>query len=264
MELPEIVAKVIASAAGSGRKLSWKIQDSEKGTLVQLVWKSTSCSAGSTPTGGINWNKKAQRPRSDADAGRPVSTSQAKTRNTPSRKRRNALRREAFLEKKKLAEQEGVGVKTTPVPAIATVRELLEPELVSEPDNVALGGDSVSEVINLAKCQEVVYEMRDGKPGVKFTKGDEEGWTPVVRKCSRKKSNIVYSTHTHSQCVERCEFSGDEDLEITAHTRSVKYRVVDGTPGLRIRRGNTMSSVSWEPVVPTPIAQRTRTESKVI
>ena len=75
MDLPDIVAKVIAAAAGSGRKLSWKIQDSEKGTLVQLVWKSASCSAESTPTGGINWNKKAQRPRSDADAGRPVSTS---------------------------------------------------------------------------------------------------------------------------------------------------------------------------------------------
>ena len=214
----------------------------------------------------VPWNKKAQRPRSDADAGRPVSTSQAKSRNTPSRKRRNALRREAFLEKKKLAEQEGVGVKTT-VPAIAataTVHEQMEPELVSEPDNVAIGGGSVSEVIDLAKCQEVVYEMREGKPGVKFTKGDDEGWTPVVRKCNRKKTNVVHSTPTHSQRVERCELSGDEDLKITAHTRSVKYRVVDGTPGLRIQRSNTMSSVSWEPVVPTPIAQRTRTKSKVI
>ena len=94
--------------------------------------------------------------------------------------------------------------------------------------------------------------MREGKPGVKFTKGDDEGWTPVVRKCNRKKTNVVHSTPTHSQRVERCELSGDEDLKITAHTRSVKYRVVDGTPGLRIQRGNTMSSVSWEPVVPNP------------
>ena len=82
------------------------------------------------------------------------------------------------------------------------------------------------------------------------------------RACHIYMTNVVHSTPTHSQRVERCELSGDEDLKITAHTRSVKYRVVDGTPGLRIQRGNTMSSVSWEPVVPTPIG--TRTKSKVI
>ena len=61
----------------------------------------------------------------------------------------------------------------------------------------------------------------------------------MVRKCNRKKTNVVHSTHTHSQRVERCELSGDEDLKITPHTRSVKYRVVDGTPGLKIQSGNT-------------------------
>jgi len=38
--LPEVVAKVIAGAPDSGRKLSWKVQESELGTLVPQVWKS--------------------------------------------------------------------------------------------------------------------------------------------------------------------------------------------------------------------------------
>ena len=57
--LPEVVAKVIAGAAESGRKLYWKVQESEQGTLVQLVWKSAGC-ASANPAAeeskvAINW-----------------------------------------------------------------------------------------------------------------------------------------------------------------------------------------------------------------
>ena len=38
--LPEPVAVCIQAALKSGRKLSWKLQESERGTFVQLVWKS--------------------------------------------------------------------------------------------------------------------------------------------------------------------------------------------------------------------------------
>jgi len=48
MELPDLVAKAVISACSSGRKLSWKIQESEKGTLIQLVWKATNSFAGDT------------------------------------------------------------------------------------------------------------------------------------------------------------------------------------------------------------------------
>ena len=51
--------------------------------------------------------------------------------------------------------------------------------------------------------------------------------------------------------------SSDEDLGLTRGTRSVRYKIVDGIPGLRIQIGSTMNSVSW-----TPIASRTRS-SKV-
>ena len=41
-ELPELLAVCIQTALNSGRRLSWKIQESVRGTLVQLVWKSDS------------------------------------------------------------------------------------------------------------------------------------------------------------------------------------------------------------------------------
>ena len=41
MKLPDLVAKAVISGCNSGRKLSWKIQESENGTLIQLVWKAS-------------------------------------------------------------------------------------------------------------------------------------------------------------------------------------------------------------------------------
>lgn len=38
-KLPELVISAIESACASGKRLSWKIQESDRGTLVQLVWK---------------------------------------------------------------------------------------------------------------------------------------------------------------------------------------------------------------------------------
>ena len=35
--------------------------------------------------------------------------------------------------------------------------------------------------------------------------------------------------------VESCE-SSDEDLKITRHSRSVKYKVINGEPGMRLQR----------------------------
>ena len=35
--LPELVKAAVSLACASGRMLSWKIQEGEKGTLVQLV-----------------------------------------------------------------------------------------------------------------------------------------------------------------------------------------------------------------------------------
>ena len=68
MELPDLVAKAVISACNLARKLSWKIQESEKGTLIQLVWKAMNSFAGKESkvrsnyingtTGFVLWRKK--------------------------------------------------------------------------------------------------------------------------------------------------------------------------------------------------------------
>ena len=37
--LPDFISAAVASAFVSGRKLSWKVQESTKRMLIQLVWK---------------------------------------------------------------------------------------------------------------------------------------------------------------------------------------------------------------------------------
>jgi len=59
MELPEFVAKTCYFC--SGRKLFWKIQESEKGNLIQLVQKAPNSLTGSRDTKKksqvcSNWN----------------------------------------------------------------------------------------------------------------------------------------------------------------------------------------------------------------
>ena len=43
--------------------------------------------------------------------------------------------------------------------------------------------------LDLTNCDSVVYEMKDGIPGMKFTAGGRDGWTPV-----RKRS--LYALYT--------------------------------------------------------------------
>ena len=72
-KLPELVISAIESACASGKRLSWKIQESDRGTLVQLVWKpicgfrATGCSSEKV---GSNWSyqkrKSPSRLRRDA------------------------------------------------------------------------------------------------------------------------------------------------------------------------------------------------------
>ena len=39
MVLPKLVGQTIISAGNTGRKFSWKVKESEKERLIQLVWK---------------------------------------------------------------------------------------------------------------------------------------------------------------------------------------------------------------------------------
>ena len=93
--LPELLKTALTSACNSGRSLSWKLQESVRGTFIQLVWKhepETSPDCGK-PTGvGSNW-KRSVVPK---DPGKPA----RKKRISPSKARRNASRLQAFLVKK--------------------------------------------------------------------------------------------------------------------------------------------------------------------
>ena len=60
--------------------------------------------------------------------------------------------------------------------------------------------------------------------------------------------------------------STDQDHFYTTikSARDVTFQTRQGTPGLKVRTGCTSSSVSWIPVVPTPVAARTRARSRVV
>ena len=91
---PWFSCKAVISACSSGRKLSWKIQESEKGTLIQLVWKAANSFAGDLGKKTevrSNWNNSPPSNRQSIIQ-RPQS------RNPPSRVRRNARRLKAFIE----------------------------------------------------------------------------------------------------------------------------------------------------------------------
>ena len=58
-QLPRLVQEAISSACLSDRQLSWKIQESAKGTLIQLVWKPAPVDAPGKRKAvlvGSNWN----------------------------------------------------------------------------------------------------------------------------------------------------------------------------------------------------------------
>ena len=106
-----------------------------------------------------------------------------------------------------------------PVPAEVANTPINAPPVLVVSDGSGTGPvDDGSQVIDLINCEGVEFEMREGKPGVKFRQGSEEEWTPVVSKRNRKKRKALLN---HSD--ESCE-SSDEDLKITRHSKSVRVR----------------------------------------
>ncbi len=93
----------------------------------------------------------------------------------------------------------------------------------------------------LVACKSVQFENCDGTPGLRCTSASgEENWTVTAKNLS------------------------DNDFATAIEaTRGVTYRQRHGVPGLEMRRGCSRSSVSWIPVVPSPVACRTRTRTKL-
>ena len=120
-------------------------------------------------------------------------------------------------------------------------------------------------VVDLTKCVQVQYEVRDGVHGVSFcqTESSEASWIPVVAK-RRKKVPVPHyvrcmfpSDHPiHAVPDSDIDSGSDCDLDevIPSEAISVHYKEIDGTPGLSLW---TLKTQSW-----TPVAARTRSKLK--
>ena len=97
--------------------------------------------------------------------------------------------------------------------------------------------DEISE-LDLNSCEQVVYEVRD-VPGVSYVNDGDLGWTPVKKKCPRKKAEAAgVSVSSESDSSDLC-FPGC----------NISYKSRSGIPGLLVQG----KSKIW-----TPIAARTR------
>ena len=88
--LPDLVKAALSSACNSGKILSWKVQESEKGTPIQLVWKPRLERQDRNSALGFNWNSRnsMQFNQYESESNR-ILVSRKRKRMTPSRARRN-------------------------------------------------------------------------------------------------------------------------------------------------------------------------------
>ena len=112
-------------------------------------------------------------------------------------------------------------------------------------------------VVDLTKCAQVEYEVRDGEHGVLFrqTESSEAGWTPVVAKRRKKIPVPQYVRHRFPpdhpiHAVSDPDIDSGSDCDLA----SIHYKEIDGTPGLSLWTHKTRS---W-----TPVAARTRSKLK--
>ena len=109
--------------------------------------------------------------------------------------------------------------------------------------------------VDLTTCESVSYEMRDRVPGVKYVKDGAEAWTPVVKRSHRsKRKNYDLDPDT---CNSSQSDTSESELDVSC-SRMVQYSVREGVPGVSIHRRN----VIWKPIVPSPVAARTRSRTK--
>lgn len=119
--------------------------------------------------------------------------------------------------------------------------------------------------VDLTKCAQVQYEVRDGIHGVSFhqTESNEAGWTPVVAKRKKKvpvphyiRRRFPLDHPIHAVPDSDTDSGSDCDLDelIPSEAVNIHYREIDGTPGLSLWTHKTRT---W-----TPVAARTRSKLK--
>ena len=258
MALPDLVRKAIDSACNSGRKLSWKVQESDKGMLIQLVWKAETVLAGYARRDEVmrtNWNQASTRVPVAAPA---TSREVPKKRITPSRLRRNAKRLQAFLERKKVCEEGGMQSKRCEISANGvtqvegaiglaertaaphkTLHRCASSSKLDTPPSIESDVNDPRKSLSgmLEGAADVQYEARGDIPGVRVIRQDEdkEEWIPVVVK-------------------EPDDGSEEFDAEYLNGCKRVKFFMSESGPSFSIHCGNLR--------FPTPVACRTRSRLK--
>ena len=105
---------------------------------------------------------------------------------------------------------------------------------------LAVSSDHDDVLPELLTYDSVVYKLKSDQPGVKVSKDGNEEWIPVVKK---RRKRTCRRKEDESEPVSASDDSGDE-LKVK-FAREVRYKVKDGTPGLKIRGLPSLSNPIW-------------------
>ena len=227
--LPDLVKAALISACNSGKSLSWKVQESERGTLIQLVWKPRLESQ--DPALGSNWNsvKFSQT--------RHVSESESKRKRvTPSRARRNARRLQAFLERK----------RTQNAPRASEISPDHSGSSMNQQQvctHTAVDTELKSLIDKEVDC--VDFRLDNGEPvlDLELKNGD------ILRKPVDVKRPVRTYSQAHKSTMTLEELSGMDSIVFQMHES-------DDVPGLLLKKGQ---HCTW-----TPVSSRTRSRTKIL
>ena len=259
-ELPELLATAIASAVTSGRRLSWKIQENQRGTLIQLVWKNDSAVAVGSVNAkvGINWSEASTHSARTPSGGNSTQHKSV----PPSRKRRNARRLQNFLLKKRRGVNIDCAVEHITPPRPGGVHraraddqnigdELLERETCNlhcsaQNTNVAVSdadADADLKAFIMNKVQCVDFCIDGGGPGLDLELTNSD--TTIRKQVDVLKPDSQTLQMSSAMTVEELSHFDDVEFQLNAD---------DDSPGVLLRKDGV---VKW-----TPVANRTRSRVK--
>ena len=232
--LPLAVCIQLQECKLSLEQAQWTAKQTTSGFSVSLFWPEQRTSGGGVKQPArLSKNSKRHKPK-------------RRTHSTPSRPSSNV----------QLPGSSAQAQSSHPLPVTLTDAHPT-PQASATAIPVSADHDQADDEVSpdLLHCDSVRYEMQNDVPGVKYSelRGDEEEWTPVIRR--RKKKRILKKEDSGSSSEESCD-----EFRMIKFAKEVRYRVQDGVPGLRIRRGNT--NHSWTPISPSPVANRTRSRIK--
>ena len=243
--LPEVVKTALLTAFNSGKTFSWKVQENGMGLFIQLAWKSDR-SSGNTRRVCSNWN-----PVNTEYNNNTVEPASKKKRISPSRARRNARRRQAFLQSKRQTSQEmdnpvfkDVFEQSRPAGSTCPSKNELEP---SSSASESIHGSTDKDVdLKQYIDKEVTcvdFSIDRGEAGLTLElNSGEQVWTAI---CVGRPSICDTVSVDSELSIE--ELADMDNIEFRSHE-------AEDTPGVVLKKG---CLEVW-----TPVAARTRSRLK--